>query len=511
MLYPYLRKVTGLFILAGAIFVLLYSQNGVSATAIQKAEYAGRLDDFLLTQMNAYKIPGLAAAIVRNGEVEYLKGFGAANPAGDPVTPETPFLLASVSKSFTALGIMQLVEDGKIHLDDPVQKYLPWFAAKGEGGSEITVAHLVYQTSGFSEYHGSRMNLRPNNPDELEAAVRDLDGTDLLFKPGEGWEYSNINYSVLGLLIQEVSGQRYESYIEQNIFAPLGMIHSHTSLESARADNAARGYTFYFGTPLALDANMPYTTAILPTGGLWSSASDMTRYLIAHLDEESAALISPEGMKQLHTPGVEIEPGYNYAMGWFHAPNILDPAFLQTLNTDLELTDDLQVLWHEGDGPGYKAVALMLPGREYGVILLMNTNDYTITSVYKDFAWDVTIIASGGNAFYFKPYENFVIRNARWLAAGLILLLLGGLAWTILQGKKAGKKSGGWGKWFAFILLNLGLLAFIYLKFLPDNSASLGILLGYSPDIGILVILITLISIGWMAASGGMLMKTRSK
>jgi CubicO group peptidase (beta-lactamase class C family) len=405
---------------------------------------------------------------------------------------------------------MQLVEEGKITLDDPVQKHLPWFDVKGEGESEITVAHLVYQTSGFSEYDGSQMNLRPNNPDELETAIRDLDEISLLFQPGEGWEYSNINYSLLGFLIQEVTGQSYEFYIEQNIFTPLEMTNSHTSLESARADNAARGYTFYFGTPLALESKMPYTTAILPTAGLWASASDMSRYLIAHLDEEAEILLSAEGMKQLHTPGVEIEPGYNYAMGWFHAPNVLDPEFLQTLNTDLDPSDDLQVLWHEGDGPGYKAVMLMLPGQEYGVVLLMNTNDYNITSVYKDFVWDMTLIANGGDAFYFKPYGDFMVRHSRWIAGGVTLLLLSGLLWNIRQWKRTENKGKSWTKWFV-ILLNLGLLAYIYLEFLPDNSASLPILLGYSPDIGILIILITLFSIGWMAVSAGVLVKTRSK
>jgi CubicO group peptidase (beta-lactamase class C family) len=498
------------------ILILLIAISNIYSTTVgyakpqTQAEYADKLEAFVRTQMQAYKIPGMAVAVVRNGEVEYINGFGVANPNGDPVTPDTPFLLASVSKSFTALAIMQLVEDGKISLDNPVQKYLPWFDVKGEGASEITVAHLVYQTSGFSEYDGSQMNLRPNNAGELETAIRDLDTTSLLFQPGGGWEYSNINYSLLGFLIQEVSGQRYESYIEKNIFTPLGMTNSHTSLESARTNNAARGYTFYFGTPLALDANMPYTTAILPTAGLWSSAADMSRYMIAHLDEEAEILISAEGMKQLHTPGAEIELGYNYAMGWFHAPNVLDPEFLQTLNTDLDLTDDLQVLWHEGDGPGYKAVALMLPEQEYGVVLLMNTNDYTLTSVYKDFAWDVTLIANGGEAYYFQPGEEFVIRNSRWIATGLILLLLGGLVWTIHQWKHSVNKGRAWTKWLV-ILLNFGLLVFVYLKFLPDNSASLGLLLGYSPDIGILVILITIISVGWMTVSIGMFVKARSK
>lgn len=504
-----IRYVIFILIIVGVISLSSHDRTFASDIPLP-TDYASILDAFLLTQMKDYKIPGLAVAIVRNGEVEYLKGYGVANPNGDPVTPDTPFLLASVSKSFTALAIMQLVEERKINLNDPVRKYLPWFDVKGSGESEITVAHLVYQTSGFSEYDGAQMNLRPNNPNELETAIRGLDEISLLFQPGESWEYSNINYSLLGFLIQEVSGQTYESYIEENIFIVLEMSNSHTSLEGARANNAARGYTFYFGAPLALEANIPYSPAILPTAGLWASASDMSRYLIAHLDEEAEILVSAEGMKKIHTPGVEIEPGYHYAMGWFHAPNILDPEFLQTLDTDLDQTDDLQVLWHEGDGPGYKTVVVMLPGEEYGVALMMNTIDHTITSVYKNFAWDVTLIANGGNAYYFQPEEKFLIRNSRWIAIGLILFLLGGLIWTIRKYRQVGNTGWDLMKWLV-ILLNMGLLVYIYFGFLPDNNVSLPVVLRYSPDIGILIILITIFSFAWIVMGAWMLMKTRAE
>ena len=104
--------------------------------------------------MKGTHIPGMSIAIVRDGQVEYLAGLGVANPAGDPITPETPFLLASVSKSITALAVLQLVEAGKLNLEDPLQKHLPWFeVASGETG-DITIANLLYQTSGSSGFGG---------------------------------------------------------------------------------------------------------------------------------------------------------------------------------------------------------------------------------------------------------------------------------------------------------------------------------------------------------------------
>ena len=124
-------------LLAISLFVLILTISSVQASPPNLAQpplqagYAGKLEAYLQAQMKTYKIPGMAVAVVRDGEVEYINGLGAANANGDPVTPDTPFLLASVSKSITAVGVMQLIEDGKIKLDDPVKQHLPWFEVSG--------------------------------------------------------------------------------------------------------------------------------------------------------------------------------------------------------------------------------------------------------------------------------------------------------------------------------------------------------------------------------------------
>ena len=508
MLYQYLRNAGRFFVVMGLIFVLLSSQSAVSATPAQQVEYAGRLDEFLLKQMETYKIPGLAVAIVRNGEVEYINGYGIANPNGDPVTPDTSFLLASVSKSFTALAIMQLVEEGKINLNDPVQKYLPWFDVKGEGESEITVAHLMYQTSGFNEYQGNESNLRPASPNGLEEGARALSNVSLTFKPGESWAYSNVNYSVLGLLVQEVSGQRYEDYIQENIFTRLAMDNSYTSSSLTQDANVAQGYNPFFGIPMPVETDV--TESVGASAGLWSSAADMSRYLIAQLGDGSDVGLTAQGQAQLHKPGAEIDPGFGYAMGWFHASHFLDLEFLQTLGINLEPTDDLQVLFHEGDWKGYKSMVLMLPGQEYGVVLLMNINDATIASVYKNFAWDVTLIANGGEAFYFQPSEEPIVRYSRWIFSGLALVLLAGGIWSWQRARKPGEIRFAWLHMLP-ILFNAGLLAYLYLDLLPNNDASLRSLLDRSPDLGILCILVTVFALGWIALNTWVLMKDRKK
>jgi CubicO group peptidase (beta-lactamase class C family) len=486
--------------IVGIIFILHSSHHVVSAMNVRKVEYAGSLDHYLLTQMDAYKIPGLAIAIVRDGKLEYQNGYGTANAEGDPVTPDTPFLLASVSKSFTALGVMQLVEAGKINLDDPLQKYLPWFAVADGRAERITVSHLLYHTSGFSELGGNKMNIRRDTPNGLEAGVRDLANERLSFDPGDGWEYSNINYDVLGLLIQDVSGQRYETYIQEYIFDPLGMDNSYTSLSDARTAKAASGYYPFFGIPLVFDSFMPYTSAVLPSAGLWSSASDLSRYIIVNLNDgqyESSRLLSSTNMERLLTPGVEIEPGYNYAMGWFHAPNFLDREFLKTLKTDLNQYEDIEVLWHEGDWSNYKSVVLMLPEQDYGVVILMNSNDPAVASVFRDFAWDVTLIATGGQAYYSQPHEDFIVRNARWIFSVLSLFLLGGLIWSVTRQKKSGNNKSSSLLALMFLMMNIAFLVYLHLKLMPDNAANIPILLKSNPDLGILALCVTLLSAGW--------------
>lgn len=236
----------------------------------------------------------------------------------------------------------------------------------------------------------------------------------------------------------------------------------------------------------------------------------MSRYLIAHLGDGSALGLTPQGLAHYHAPGAEIEPGFGYAMGWFRSSTVLDPEFLRTLNTDLEPTGDLHVLWHEGGWKGYKSIAFLMPGQDFGVILLMNTEDPTITSVFRYFAWDITLIANGGDAFYFQPGEEFIVRYSRWIFSGLALFLLIGFFVSIRQWSRARSNRFAWEN-ALLLLLNSSLLGYLYVRLLPENNATLRILLDSAPDLGILTILITTFSVAWIALSLLWLIKGRSR
>ena len=167
----------------------------------------GSREDFIDSEMPASGVPGLAYAVVADGEITSVGARGVVKIAGDTeVTPDTPFLIGSISKSFTALAVMQLVEAGEVDLDTEVSQYLDGFAG-GPAGA-ITVRQLLSHTSGFSTLQGNASHTdATSGEDELARRVDGLAEMEPAYQPDERWEYSNANYLILGRLIEVVSGQ----------------------------------------------------------------------------------------------------------------------------------------------------------------------------------------------------------------------------------------------------------------------------------------------------------------
>lgn len=282
------------------------------------------VDSYVREQMRKARIPGLVLAVVRGGGTVHLEGFGRADSSGRPFTPQTPFFIGSNSKSFTALAVMQLVEAGKVELDAPVRRYIPWFrVADPEASRRITVRNLLNQTSGLGEGAGREEVLDPAL-EKLESAVRAM-ATVVPDRPvGEQAEYSNLNYTTLGLVVEKVSGESFDDYLLHHVLEPLEMHHTYVSLDEAEPDGPASGYRYWFGVPVPFE-NAPRGT--VPTGGIISTAEDMSHYLEMYLNGgryRDSVLLSPEGIAEMLRPAARMvggfEAGTSYGMGWMWGP-----------------------------------------------------------------------------------------------------------------------------------------------------------------------------------------------
>lgn len=242
---PKIKKLSGIILgltlLLGSI--VNASRAALSAIPNQGPDFAA-VDAYIRAQMKDSRIPGVALAIVHSDKIVHMKGYGIADPAGRPMTPQTPVMLASLAKPMTGMAIMQLAEAGKIDLDAPVQQYFPWLRVADEAASaQIKVRHLLYHTSGLPESAGAEYGLRGDNrADALEQQVRELRDVTLADPVGAVYHYSNPNYRVLGLLIQQITGQSYEAYMQEHIFTPLDMRQTFPSPEAAQQQALAKGY-----------------------------------------------------------------------------------------------------------------------------------------------------------------------------------------------------------------------------------------------------------------------------
>jgi CubicO group peptidase (beta-lactamase class C family) len=277
------------------------------------------IDRYVAAQLETLGVPGASLVIVRDDQIVHLQGFGRADHTGRAMTAQTPTMIGSLTKSFTAVAIMQLVEQGKVELDAPVRRYLPWFSvADPAAAAQITLRHLLTHTSGLSGREGvASLTREDTGPDAIESIVRALASAELVHPVGSAYEYANVNYAVAGLIVETVSGQPYEEYVQQQILAPLQMGQSFPSPEAARPFGLAEGHQYWFGQ--ARPSELPYPRGLLPAGYLVSSAEDMGRYLIAHLgggQVGEAQILSPEGVAELHRPAFAIDEGLWAGLGW---------------------------------------------------------------------------------------------------------------------------------------------------------------------------------------------------
>lgn len=278
---------------------------------LARVALADQVDDFVLAEMKRHQIPGLSLAVLKNGKLLKSKGYGFANvELSAPATPETVYQLASITKCFTATAIMQLVEDGKLKLDDPISARLPDLPP---AWSKITIRHPLTHTSGIKSYTQlaeiAENTQKTFKPEELVALVRER---PLEFPPGERYDYSNTGYFLLGLLIEKISGMAYGTFLDRRIFQPAGMTQTRVNHFADLIPRRAAGYVLRedgIGNALFVDPSQPFSA-----GALVTSAVDLAKWDAALYGER---IVRQSTLRQMWTPAALNDGSLtNYGLGW---------------------------------------------------------------------------------------------------------------------------------------------------------------------------------------------------
>ena len=270
-----------------------------------------QLDSYLQQEMNSCQIPGLAVGIVRDGEMVYCKGFGKNVGDHTPITADSPFLLASLTKSFTALAISQLERQGKLRLTDKVTDHVPFFTLKDtEYADSITINHLLDHRSGIPGISSYRTNREGLSLEDKARRFKNIKGTDDFGH----FRYANDNYALLGLIIEKASQESYQDYVQQQILGPLGMSNSFFSQEDAHEHGMAKGHQLYFGIPRP--SNIKYHRANIANGGMLSSARDLCTYIQSHLAAQANDQPIISALSK-NNDLFESTPEAIYRKGWF--------------------------------------------------------------------------------------------------------------------------------------------------------------------------------------------------
>lgn len=350
----------------GLVLTLSYAQQN------EDTQLTTYFDKILSEQFKADE-PGMTALVSRNGQIIYTKALGMANlELNTPMQPDNVFWIASIGKQFTAVAILQLMEQGKLNLQDDITKFIPDYPTQG---NTITIEHLLTHTSGIHTYSGmedpEKKLVLDCTPIEVIDFFKNL---PMQFDPGTKWEYSNSGYFLLGYIIEIITGNPYPEYLEENFFKPLGMTNSLYANETRIIKNRVGAYSYGdngFVNSRHLNASIVYSA-----GAIQSTIEDFFKW---HQAVQSYTLVKKETIDKAFTryklsDGKETDYGYGWKLGYvYESPSI----------------------WHGGSIEGFGAAEIYLPKEDVFVVVFTNCD----CNYPKDIALRMAAVAAG------KPYE----------------------------------------------------------------------------------------------------------
>lgn len=325
------------------------------------------LDRIMNDAMTKRELPAVTLVVVKGDQVVYSKAFGKADIAsGRPMTDTTPTVIGSTSKPLTALGVLRLVQLGKVVLDSPLARYLPDLRFKDPRAAAITVRHLLTNRSGIPGGFSGPAHAQPPVQDDgaVERIARESASLPLDFAPGSGYVYSNRGWLIAGYLIQRVAAEPVEAFMRREVFEPLGM--TETTLEFWKVPNLVTGYEAGFKV-----RNVPHTASLHrgygPSGMTVSTPRDMGRLLVAMLNGGKTVLgtqfLTPqliaEAMRAQAEAESELGGPTRYGLGWE-----VDSSFGALTVKKAGSVGTMVSLW------------IMLPDRKTAVAFAFNREDY---------------------------------------------------------------------------------------------------------------------------------------
>lgn len=327
------------------------------------ADFSNR---FFEDHMEKWRIPGAAIAIVKNGKIYLKKGYGLSNiQTHQAVDPDrTLFRVGSVSKLVTVMAVMKLVEQGRLNVNDDVNLHLKRFKIKNRFSAPLTIAHLLTHTSGLDHQQIGRYARRvediQNLGDYLEAHA-----PQLIFNPGESISYSNYGISLAGFLVEEITGQPFFDYVNENIFQPLQMEHTAFFFPQNIESELAVGYKHEAGRYQSFE--LEYLN-LSPAGGLLSTAGDMAHLLIANLQGRNGkpAILKSTTLAEMQRQHYTLHPDMP---GWCY-------GFYE------EFRHNRRAVMHSGHMRGYSSLFYLIPEEKLGIFIVYNTNE---TKLYEEY------------------------------------------------------------------------------------------------------------------------------
>jgi CubicO group peptidase (beta-lactamase class C family) len=322
-----------------------------------------KMEQVLPQLLEEYQVPGAALALVRDGEVAWSRGYGLADKEQNvPVTDDTVFQAASISKALTSWGVMRLVENGQLELDAPIEQYLTrWHLPPSSyDASGVTIRRLLSHSAGLSveSYYGLSPELALPSLEESLSGIGGSPKVEIVMEPGTQYGYSNGGYVLLQLIVEEVTGETFSAFMQREVLDPLGMVHSSFEWRADLRPATALGYS-QSGSPFP---NFLFTEQA--ASGLYSTAADLARFVAAEMpgpDGEPAGrgVLAPETLalmfKLAITNGIMAGEGLG-----------------QTVAT---LPDGSKVIEHGGDLRGWKARITANPQWGVGIVILTNSDN----------------------------------------------------------------------------------------------------------------------------------------